>query len=137
MKGISTIVSTVMVLAVAISMVGIFSGWAPNVLGDVLDSTENQTTEQTTCNQASIEIRSATYDSNNDRTTAVVSNESTVNVGEIRVSAWDEGSLLGSTSKSLDGGLESINVSSSSTPTRVEASSLDCPSTSDKISEIQ
>lgn len=135
MKGISTIVSTVMVLAVAISMVGIFSGWAPNVLGDVLEDTENQTTEQTTCNQASIDIRSATH--NSGTLTAVVSNESTVDVGEVRVSGWSNGNLVGSNTTPLEGGLHSIEVSTSSQPSRVEASSIDCPSISDELSEIQ
>lgn len=136
MKGISTIVSTVMVLAVAISMVGIFSGWAPNVLNDVLDSTEDQTANQTKCNQATIRVRAAKY--YNDGNVAVtVSNESTVNVGTVRVSVWDNGALLGSKEELLDEGLETVNVSAGSEPLRVEAESLVCQSASDESTEIQ
>lgn len=136
MKGISTIVSTVMVLAVAISMVGIFSGWAPNVLNDVLDTTESQTTNQTNCNQATISIRSAKY-YNGGNVAVTVSNESTVKVGNIRVSAWDSGELLGSQEELLNEGLETVNFSAGSEPSRVEAESLRCQSATDESTEIQ
>ncbi|WEL19961.1 hypothetical protein [Candidatus Nanohalococcus occultus] len=136
MKGISSIVSSVMVLAVAITMVGIFSGWAPNVLNDVLDSTEGQTTNQTTCNQASLDIISASYYSGG-QTAVVVENTSNVDIGTVRVSAWKNGVPMSNTEELLDEGLETINVSTSSRPAYVRASSLNCNSVSTEFSDIQ
>lgn len=137
MKGISTIVSSVMVLAVAISMVGIFSGWAPNVLGDVLDSTEDQTTNTTICNQASLDVVSAKYYSSGSQTAVVVQNTSSVKIGNVRVSAWRNGVPMSNTEELLDEGLETVNVSSSNEPDYVKASSLECTKASDELSEIQ
>lgn len=137
MKGISTIVSSVMVLAVAISMVGIFSGWAPNVLNDVLDSTESQTTNATNCNQASLDVVSAKHYSGDSKTSVVVKNASNIEVGDVRVSAWKNGVPMNSTEELLDEGLEAVNVSTSSKPAYVKASSLECTKATSELSDIQ
>lgn len=136
MKGISTIVSTVMVLAVAISMVGIFSGWMPQVLGDVQDTTASQTQNQTSCNQAKIEVVSAKYWSGDSKTSITVRNNSNVDVGQVRVSAWKDGVPMDDNT-SLLGGLKTLNVSTSSEPARVEASSLSCTDATSELTEIQ
>jgi len=142
MKGISTLVTTVMVLAVAIAVVGIFSGWAPNLVEDVIDSTENQTTSQVSCNQASLEIESARYnhdDTTDSNWTAVaVRNSSQEELGDVRVEVWRDDLPQNNTVELLDEGFETVNVTldEDQTPDRVEAVSLQCDNAEDTLTNI-
>lgn len=93
-KGISPILASVLLLAVTISVAGVFSGWAPNIADTVTGQTENQTQHRLDCNQASAEFISATYDSGNNETATALRNSGRADFKELIVIAFDSNDNL-------------------------------------------
>jgi flagellin-like protein len=138
MKGISTLISAVLLLAVTVSAVGVFSSWAPGLVQDITEDTENQTEQQVQCNQASIDIEAGKYYSGNSVTTAVIRNTGTVNLDSIRVEAWNNDLPLSQNTVGVNkGNFTSTNVSTSESPTSIRAVSTKCSNAQDTFEDIQ
>ncbi|MFB6245295.1 MAG: hypothetical protein ABEJ03_03015 [Candidatus Nanohaloarchaea archaeon] len=136
MKGISNLITTVMVLAVAITMVSVFSGWAPGLLGDVTTETGNQTDRRVDCNQARLSIESVVHYDTQNTTSVVVENKSRTRIGDVRLEAWNSGVPSNST-KALITGQETVNITyTNSTPTKVDAISTLCSNAQDSSTDI-
>lgn len=88
-KGISPILASVLLLAVTISVAGVFSGWAPNLAESVTGQTENQTEERLTCNDASAEFISASYDSASSEVNTALRNTGNADFDELIIVAFD------------------------------------------------
>lgn len=138
-KGISPIIASVLLLAVALSVVGVFSGWAPQLAQDVTDSTENSTMETIACNEASLEIRSAYWDGT-DTLTVNLRNSGSEDLNDINIVAYDsDEQIIGQTSGiSLSSGNISDEAVSgvSSEPAQVEVLSSECGSVTTSTTDI-
>lgn len=138
-KGISPILASVLLLAVTISVAGVFSGWAPNLTQAVLGQTENQTEHRLDCNQASAEFISATYDSTNSEVTTALRNNGRADFEELILVAFDsDDNLMAQTNVSVNAGsVENTVISSvSSEPAYVNLYSQQCGDVSDTIEDI-
>lgn len=138
-KGISNVISAVLVVLVAVSAITIYSGWAPNLVRSVTDSTSNQTTSTIDCNDGSIEILSSKYLSGESNTSVVVRNDGRSDLKDIQVSAWNESIPM---NKSLISSLEQGNfttekVVTTEKPTSIRVFSQECGSISDRLDEIE
>lgn len=138
MKGISSLIGTVLVLLVTITAISLFSSWAPNLVQSVTDSTENQTNTAINCNEADLEILSAKYDNNN--VTVVARNKGNIELNSVRLEAWDNEIPINSTTtgnlKPAD--LVAENISANREPTSVRAVSTQCSGqTNDRFEDIQ
>lgn len=136
-KGISPIIASVLLLAVALAVVGIFSGWAPNLAQTVTESTENDTEHQLDCNKGSIEIVSATFYSS--QTELAVRNSGRIDLNNLTSVAFNsEDSILGQNlSLSLNQGeIDSVNISTSSKPSYVEVYTKKCGDITDDEDSI-
>jgi flagellin-like protein len=137
-KGISPIIASVLLLAVSLAVVGIFSGWAPELAQDVTESTSNSTYETIACNEASVEIRSAYWDG----TDAVLSvrNTGDEDLNNLTLAAFDQDGVLleDETDVSIASGALSKETISSvgSTPDYIEAFSTQCGSVTYRIDDI-
>ncbi len=136
-KGISPLISAVLLLAVTLSMAALFSGWGPSLVNTVTDSTENQTERTINCNEAGIEIIAAKYYPAG-QTSIVVRNTGRSELDNLEVSAWKgdlpmNNSLL---SALAQGNFTTSNVTTSSKPDDVRAFSRDCTSVQDTHEEI-
>lgn len=60
-KGISPILSVVLLVAVTVSVLGIFSNFAPNLLSNTITQVENQAQNQIDCESAGVQITSTSY----------------------------------------------------------------------------
>lgn len=135
-KGISSIISVVLVLAVTITVIGLFSGWAPNLIQDIQDSTENTTNREINCNDADLEIEAAKYFSSGSNTTAVVRNNGNIDLNDVRVEAWENDLPMNSTNTNISqGGLVSVNITTTSKPTSIRANSKRC-TVNDRFEDI-
>jgi len=124
MKGISALISAVLLLTVTVAAVSIFSAWAPNLVQEVTERTGNQTKSEVNCNQAALKIVTAKYDSGN--TTVAVRNEGGMDL-EIRIEAWRNELPQNSTTASVNSGsLKTKNVTTDSKPDRIETISTSC-----------
>lgn len=135
MKGVSTLIGSVLVLTVTVAAVGIFSAWAPQLVQDVTDTTENQTEREVECNDASLRVVTAKYDSGN--TTVAFRNEGSVDFNEVRIEAWRNDLPQNSTTSSADSGnLESKNVTTDNEPDKIEIISTSCSNAKDSTEDI-
>lgn len=130
MKGISTIISTVLLLAVGITLVSLYSSWAPELSEDLTRETVDQTNQETKCRNAGLALKNPVYhDSANATTFELINTGSIRFVESIEIAAINS-SVINSTSVQ---GLEveasiSDRVYSSEKPERLIVSSSDCPS---------
>lgn len=136
MKGVSTIISAVLLLTVTVAVIGLFSGWAPNLVQTVTEDTGNQTRNQVGCNDADLEIVSARYYTGSN-TTVVVRNSGRRNLQSVNIDAWNGQLPMNRTTISLSPGeLKAENVTTTSNPTYVEAISSNCPQAQDILEDI-
>ena len=104
-KGISPILASVLLLAVTISVAGVFSGWAPNLAQTVTEQTGNQTEQRLACNQASAEFISANYDSGNSEIDVALRNDGGADFNELILVAFDSNdNLLAQSNISIEAG---------------------------------
>lgn len=137
-KGISPIISSVLLLAVSLAVVGIFSGWAPQLAQDVTQETRNNTFETISCNEASVEIRSAYYDSSSEVTLSV-RNTGTEDLSNLSLVAYaGNQTILGQDTVSIPSGqLSEETISPVNTePAYIEALSQSCGSVTYRIDDI-
>lgn len=136
-KGISPIVSSVLLLAVTLSVASIFSGWGPNLAKSVTQSTTNQTETTISCNKAAVEVVSAKYYPSGD-TAIVVRNTGNSELKNLQISAWKESLPISQEVLSVSAGnFTTNNVSTSSKPDTIKAFSKDCSSVRDEFEQIE
>jgi flagellin-like protein len=136
-KGISPIVSSVLLLAVTLSVASIFSGWGPNLVKSVTQSTTNQTETTIDCNKAAVEIVSAKYYPDTD-TAIVVRNTGNSELKNLQVSAWRDNLPMSQATISVsEGNFTTKNVSTSSKPDTIKAFSKDCSSVRDDFEQVE
>lgn len=137
-KGISPIIASVLLLAVTLAVVGIFSGWAPELAEGVTESTENSTYETIACNEASIEFRSAYYDGSSEVTVSL-RNSGSEDLSDISLVAYgsDEQIVGQNSSISIESGnIVDTGVSVDSNPSYLESLSGQCGSVTTSTSDI-
>ena len=137
-KGISPVISAVLLVAVVISVVSVYSGWAPNLVKQLTQQTENQTLNKINCDKGSLNIISASYNSSDLE--VAVRNSGSTDLPEVIVAAFgSDGSLLGqNTDLNLTrGNLNSTTLTGLPTePSYVEAFSTSCGSITDRMDQI-
>lgn len=138
-KGISPILASVLLLAVTISVAGVFSGWAPNLAQTVTEQTGNQTEQRLACNQASAEFISANYDSGNSEIDVALRNDGGADFNELILVAFDSNdNLLAQSNISIEAGnVDNTSISNvNSAPSYVNLYAQECSDVTDRISDI-
>lgn len=112
-KGISPIIASVLLIAVSLSVAGIFTGWAPNIAQTFTDSTDETAEQRISCDQASIEMYSASPNSDLD---VAVRNNGDIDFegdNEVNVVAFDEDDIpIGDETIAVDtGSIEDDSIS--------------------------
>jgi flagellin-like protein len=124
-KAISGLVGATMLMAVTVSLAGLFSSWAPGLLDGVTKDVNNQTDKRLNCNQGRLDIVSAKYYT--DNTTAVVRNTGTIDFNDVQLEAWKNDIPMNKTVVSAGpGNFTAANISTSSKPTSIRAHSRRC-----------
>lgn len=140
-KGISPILASVLLLAVTISVAGIFSGWAPNIANTVTGEAENQTTHRLDCNKASAQLISATYNSSgNNDVDITLRNDGREDLEQLILAAFDENDSLMKQEANVSlnkGELGNDSISSvSSEPSYIKLFSEKCGDVTSTLDEI-
>jgi flagellin-like protein len=136
MKGISPILASVLLLAVTISVAGVFSGWAPSLAQTVTEQTGNQTEQRLACNQASAEFISVNYDSGNSEVNLALRNDGGEDFSELILVAFNsEDNLLAQENISVDAGnVANTTISNvNSAPSYVNLYAQECSDVTDTI----
>lgn len=129
MKGVSQVLTSTLVLAVAISVAGVYSNWAPDFAEDITGETADQTNQDIRCGNAGLTISSAEYDKSGRFTDVELRNSGTINLNEVDTVAFNDSEIVGQTSIQSIGADESrqIRIDGQEIPSRIAASSSDCP----------
>jgi len=138
-KGISPILASVLLLAVTISVAGVFSGWAPNLAESITSQTENQTQQRISCNEASAEFISASYDSANSEVNTALRNTGNTDFDELILVAFDsDDGLMAQTNISVAAGTVANTAISgvNSEPAYLNLYSQECGDVSGTIDDI-
>lgn len=140
-KGISPILASVLLLAVTISVAGVFSGWAPNIAQAVTSQTENQTQHRLDCNEASATLVSATYNiSGNEDVDVTLRNNGRADFKELIIAAFDSNNALMTQTDNIT--VESGELTNESItgvnpePSYIQLYSEKCGDVSDRIDDI-
>ncbi len=139
-KALSPIVSSVLVLAVAISLVSIYAQWAPNYAerftGEIADNRE----QDIRCSNAGFSIRSASYDKSGEVIRFELENTGTIRFNqELYASAINGSNIITRTEiESLDVE-EKLNSSldTEQIPETLQVSSSECPDVVDRQDSIK
>ncbi len=141
-KGISPIISAVLLLAVSLSVAALFSQWGPQTAKDLFDTTSNQTTETSVCTSADMNILSAVYSNKTvgyDNVTVALTVSGIDELQNVQLRAWSSNDVLMNTSEKFnlsEGVPGNKTVAVKSTPDRIEAVSRRCEDIAEDTDEI-
>ncbi|MBC5793486.1 MAG: hypothetical protein H8Z69_05650 [Nanohaloarchaea archaeon] len=128
--GISALVSSVLLLAVAVSIAGIYSSWAPELAQDATKEAADQANNQITCRNAGFNIRSVSYDITGNLAEVEIINTGTINLyDDLTLVALNMSEVTGQkTLNELEVGDELVTeLRSEKIPETIIASSSECP----------
>lgn len=129
-KGISEIVSSALILAIAVSVAGVYAQWAPDFSENTTENIAGQSENQIKCSNAAFNIEGAKYDITGELAEFNLSNKGTINFfDDITVAAINSSRI---TKQKTIGELEveetqRVDLDSNKTPDKIIASSKDCP----------
>ena len=141
-KGISDIIGVALILAVGITLTGLYSNWAPEFAANNTQKIADNTNNEIKCRNAAVSIRSPVYYNSANLTEFEVENSGTITLSDgVQIAAINSSSILNRTSISrLDVG-ENVDaeIYSKRSPDTLLAASQECPSIDERerLIEIQ
>lgn len=141
MKGISQVATSALLIAVAITAVGIYSNWLPDFARDSVQGITDTQDQRIKCSNAGLSLGEVVYNSGDSETTVEVQNSGTISFRENVTLA-----VVNSNSQIIDeetlselevGNTRSVTFSTPSKPGYVIASSYSCPDVSSRRDRIQ
>lgn len=141
MKGISQVASSALLIAVAISAVGIYSNWLPDFARQSVQGITDTQDQKIKCSNAGISLSEVVYNSNDSETTVSVKNSGTVHFRDnITVATIDNSSKIVDEeylSELEVGNTRTLTLSTLEKPEFVIAGSYSCPDVSSRRDRIQ
>lgn len=131
MKGVSQVVTSTLILAVAVAVAGVYANWAPEFSGQIVGDIAEQREQEMSCDNAAVQIDRAYYDLSGNFTEVQVSNTGTISLQQgLNVASLQDASIL---NRSTVNRLEvdesaAVELESDQSPDRVIVTSEDCPS---------
>ncbi|MFB6191464.1 MAG: hypothetical protein ABEJ64_03475 [Candidatus Nanohaloarchaea archaeon] len=130
MKGVSEVVSAVIVLAVGVSVVSLYAAWAPDFAEDTVGDVANQSNNQIKCSNAGLSIDDAFYDRTGQVIEIKVENTGTIRFSRgLYAGAFNSSLEIGRTtiSELQVGETQTVQISADRAPGMVLVTSNDCP----------
>lgn len=131
MKGVSAVISTVLVLGVAVSVAGVYAVWAPNLAENLTRTVTESSSKDMECKNAAIALQNAAWDQTGETTLFELRNAGTIRfINEIDVIALNNTRTVNTTRINNLEVEETVSASipSKNKPERLLALSSDCPS---------
>lgn len=130
MKGISKIISSVLLLSIAVSLASIYATWAPNLAGNLTREVTSNSESDLECGNAALSIQDAVYDQSGETTLFDLRNSGTIRfVESINIRALNNTRIVNNTSIQ---GLEveetvSTRIETKEKPEKLLALTEQCP----------
>lgn len=98
MKGVSQVITSALILAVAISVAGIYANWAPDFAERIAGETADQQNDNLRCRNAGLRINNAEYDLSGNFTDVEVTNIGTIDLRNgLTAIAFNQSRTIGTT----------------------------------------
>lgn len=130
MKGVSQVLSSTIILAVAVSVAGVYSNWAPGFAESITGETADQANQDIRCGNAALTIETAEYDLSGNFTEVELRNSGTIDLdnGTNMVAYRNSGIIARTVMDGIEAGeTRQETIESDDAPERITASSRDCP----------
>lgn len=131
MKGISNIVSAIIILAVGLSIASIYAEWAPDLAEAIGEGISDQTSDQIKCDNAGIAVKDVEYDKSGQIIEFNLENTGTIRFSKgIHAAAYNSSNQINRTTiEELEvGETHHASITSSKIPDIVVLTTVDCPS---------
>lgn len=129
-KGISEIISSVLLLAIAVSVAGVYSQWAPDLSRNTSQEITNQAENQLKCSNAAFGISKVKYDTVGQSLIFEISNEGTISFNDdLTATAVNSSEIVGQKkigSLMVDG-TQSVELETDRGPETLIVTSQECP----------
>jgi hypothetical protein len=130
MKGLSQVITSALILAVGVSVAGVYANWAPDFAEGVADETADQRNQDLRCSNSALRIDTAAYDVTGNFTEVEITNTGTINLRDGLTAASIENSGVLGTSDINQIEVDStriVRIDSDEKPDSVIITSKDCP----------
>lgn len=98
MKGLSQVITSTLILAVGISIAGIYANWAPGFAEDVAADAADQRNQELRCSNADLRLENVKYDLTGGFTEIKVVNTGTINLrDDLTAATFNQSRTIGST----------------------------------------
>lgn len=98
MKGLSQVIASTLILAVGISIAGIYANWAPNFAEDIAGETADQRNQELRCSNADLRLENVKYDLTGGFTEIKLVNTGTINLrDDLTAATFNQSRTIGST----------------------------------------
>lgn len=129
-KGISEIVSSVLLLAIAVSIAGVYSQWAPDLSRNTSEQITDQADNQLKCSNAAFGTTEVKYDKVSQTLTFELSNKGTINFNnDLTVTAVNSSEIVGQKkiSSLMVDNTKSVEIETDRFPEILIVNSQECP----------
>lgn len=130
MKGISQVIAAALLLAVSVSVAGVYANWAPELSEAMAGEVTDQTDSQITCRNADFFVRDVDYVGFDNRLDVTIDNTGTIAFRDgINIAALADSSIVAEeTLQELEVDEErTVELRLEEEPEQVAISSNDCP----------
>lgn len=140
MKGISSLITSVLILAIAVSLAGIYSEWAPRVTENLTTQATEGTESDLKCGNAALSIQGPEYDRTGELTLFDLRNAGTIRFqDDITIAAVNSSLIINQTNITSLGVDETISerIYTNKYPDRMIAYSEECPALQEEETVIR
>lgn len=140
MKGLSQVIASTLILAVGISIAGIYANWAPNFAEDVAADAAERENQELRCSNADLRLENVKYDLTGGFTEIKLVNTGTINLrDDLTAATFNQSRTIGSTEINqieVDT-TRTIRVDSTEIPDQAAIISNDCEQLETSTSNIE
>jgi flagellin-like protein len=139
MKGISNVITTALLLAISVSIAGLYASWAPQFSQNITENAANQNQENMRCDNAGISIQNPTYYTGSKIVVFNVRNTGTIRFTDpLEIAVFNGTRPMNRTTVSeLEvGESDRYEIFSSKKVSRVLATSSECPDVGDNEERV-
>lgn len=140
MKGLSQVITSTLILAVGVSVAGVYANWAPDFAEGVAGETADQQNQEMRCDNSAVRIDSAAYDLTGNFTEVEMTNTGTINLrDELTAASVNNSRIIGTTDINeieVDS-TRIVRVDSDEKPDSMVITSNECPNLETSTDIIQ
>lgn len=139
-KGISQVISSTLMIAIAVSIAGLYAQWAPDFSQGTTGQVADSINQDIACRNAAVDLKKPVYDQSGQRTTVDIENTGTISFYDsVNVYALNNSQVIQEFQiADLEvGETRTLEINSSEIPNKIVTTVDTCPSLKIEETEIK